>query len=361
MTNSKKSKAKKHPRITGRLVLNIVVFILVVAVIYFARDDIIESWYLLPTVNLVILSLLIPIQILSYFGRGMIFWTYLKGRGELKDRKISEAFRVALEINFIDTIFPSGGVSGVAYTIWRMGKIGVGKSLTLLSQLLRGVLTLVAYVSLLTLSLIIVVFQGKGEPWLLGLAGLAILGLVVGILIIGYLLGNKKRITGLSKWFIKLGNKVVQKVTLGKVKKDVIPMEKSVEFMTELHEDYLVLASKKKLLIKPLFWAFVHIMADIALFVTAFFAVGVEFNLAVLVVAYGVASGIANVLFTPGGTGGFEASMISIMAIFGTFVAGATSAVVLSRAILVLGTIASGYIVYYQAMKKYGKPPELKK
>lgn len=360
---AEKPKKKKRFHITGSMIMNIAVFVMVAIVLFMNRDGIIESWDILskPNPMLLILILLIPVQILSYFARGMIFWSYLKDRGKLKGHKISEAFRVALEINFLDTAFPSGGVSGIAYTVWRMGKIGVNKSLTLTTQLMRGVFTLIAYISLFAISLIIMTIQGHGDITMIIFTVFVILALVLGVFLLSFILGNKKRVIGLTNWCIDIANKIVKKISFGRIKKDVIPKNKAAKFMIDMHKDYVVLTSEKKLLIKPLFWAFVHILSDVALFVTAFLAVGVEFNIVALVVSYGAASGLANVVFTPGGFGAFEPTMAGMMAGFGSPYAGAWSAVILARVILVLGTIGSGYIVYLQAMKKYGKPPQSKK
>lgn len=363
MSKAEKTKKKRHFRITGSTIMNIAVFIMVAVLLFMNRDGIIESWDILskPNPTLLILLLLIPVQILSYFARGMIFWSYLKDRGKLKKQKITEAFRVALEINFLDTAFPSGGVSGIAYTVWRMGKIGVNKSLTLTTQLMRGVMTLIAYVSLFAISLVIMTIQGDGDTMMIIFTVLVILALIFGVFFLSFIFGNKKRVLGITNWCINIANGFVKKISFGKINKDVIPKNKAVKFMTDMHKDYVMLTSDKKLLIKPLFWAFVHILSDIALFVTAFLAVGVPFNPVALVVSYGAASGLANVVFTPGGFGAFEPTMAGMMASFGSPYAGAWSAVILSRVILVLGTIGSGYVVYLQAMKKYGKPPEIKK
>jgi Predicted integral membrane protein len=64
--------------------------------------------------------------------------------------------------------------------------------------------------------------------------------------------------------------------------------------------------------------------------------------------------GIAMV--TPGGAGGYDATMVMFLAAGGIAAADATSGVLMTRVVLILGTLVSGYIVYRRAMKKYGKP-----
>lgn len=353
--------AEKRKRPIGRWILNGLVFVMVVLLIYFAWDEIVEAWYLLPSVNPFILLLLIPVQILSYFAGGMIFWTYLQGRGKLKEYRIGEAAKVALEVNFLNHIFPSGGISGITYVIWRLGKIGVNKGQAVMSQLVKALVSLISFSALLIVSLLIVTVENKSDDWLMVLAAVAVTAVIFIFLFAAYLIGSENRLVSFARWVSKVSNKVVQKVTLGKVKKQVLPEDRMVHYAKVVHDDYLALKADKKLLIKPLIWALVFVLSDVALFVVAFIALGVPFNPALVVIAYGAAMVVGGIMITPGGAGGFEVTMISVLAAGGMAVAGATSGVILARVILILGTIASGYVVYHQAMKKYGKPPEVKK
>lgn len=351
-------KVKKQP--IGRWILNGLVFLMVAMLVFFARDEIIEAWWLLPNVNILILLLLIPMQILSYFAGGMIFWTFLQGRGKLEKYKLTEAARMSLELNFLNHIFPSGGISGVTYIIWRLGKVGVGKGQAVMSQLVRVMATLVAFVLLLSISLISVTIENNSDAWLMVLTAVSVTAVVFIFLFSAYLVGSENRLTSFARWISKTGNKIVQKVTLGRVKKEAIPADRMEYFAIEMHKDYLALKADKKILLKPMIWALIFVISDVALFAIAFLALGVSFNPALVVIAYGAAMVVGAVMITPGGAGGFEAVMISVLAAGGMAAAGATSGVILARVILILGTLATGYVVYHQAMKKYGKPPETK-
>lgn len=61
------------------------------------------------------------------------------------------------------------------------------------------------------------------------------------------------------------------------------------------------------------------------------------------------------VVVTPGGTGAFEAVMIGFLAISGVNRGEAIAGIVLTRVILLLGTIVLGYAFYQRAILKYGK------
>ncbi|MDR3125612.1 MAG: flippase-like domain-containing protein [Candidatus Nomurabacteria bacterium] len=349
--------AKKH---RGKLIFNSLVVVLVIALIYLAREDIKNAWLLLGQVNIFILLLLIPVQFLSYYAAGMIFFTYLKSRGQLKKAQTAEAAALALELNFINHVFPSGGISGVTYMIWRLRKIGVGGGQAAMAQIIRVVCILVAFVTVLALSLLFVTADNNASNWLVSMTTVAVTGIVFLVLFAAYLVGGERRIVSFTKWISKLSNKIVQKATFGR-KKQVLSDETAVKFALELYEDFLAIKEQKRLLIKPLIWAFVFTLADIALFAVTFLALGVAFSPALIVIAVGAASLVGTVMITPGGAGGYEATMVMVLAAGGMLAADATSGVALTRVVLILGTLASGYIVYHRAMTKYGKPDLNKK
>jgi uncharacterized membrane protein YbhN (UPF0104 family) len=78
-------------------------------------------------------------------------------------------------------------------------------------------------------------------------------------------------------------------------------------------------------------------------------------NPAPILIAYGVASSAGFFVFTPGGAGAYEAIMIGFLAIAGLNKGTAIAGIVLTRTILLLGTIILGYLFYQHALVKYGK------
>ena len=73
-------------------------------------------------------------------------------------------------------------------------------------------------------------------------------------------------------------------------------------------------------------------------------------------VGYGVASLASVVAFTPGGAGVYELIMIFFLSMAGVRSDAAIAGIVLTRVILLAGTILFGYIFYQHALIKYGKP-----
>ena len=92
------------------------------------------------------------------------------------------------------------------------------------------------------------------------------------------------------------------------------------------------------------------------MFVVVFLALGVFVNPATLMIGYGVAGLAGIVAFTPGGAGVYETIMILFLSMANTSPELAIAGIILTRAILLTGTIVFGYIFYQHALIKYGKP-----
>ena len=125
-----------------------------------------------------------------------------------------------------------------------------------------------------------------------------------------------------------------------------------------MQDDFQDLSNHPKLLIKPMIWGAVYTVFDVAMFAVAFLSLGVFVNPAILMVGYGVAGLAAIVVFTPGGTGVYETIMIIFLSMAGTPPDLAIAGIILTRAILLTGTIIFGYIFYQHALIKYGKPDD---
>ena len=67
-------------------------------------------------------------------------------------------------------------------------------------------------------------------------------------------------------------------------------------------------------------------------------------------IAEGIASVVGTVLITPGGMGGYEGAFIVVLAATGVDLSVATIVVVVTRIIVMAGTILSGMGFYQQAL-----------
>ena len=78
-------------------------------------------------------------------------------------------------------------------------------------------------------------------------------------------------------------------------------------------------------------------------------------NPAILFIAYGLSSIVSSFSGTLGGTGVYEAIMVTFLASAGVTASVAIAGTLLARVILLAGTILFGYIFYQLTINKYGK------
>ncbi|MCL2451789.1 flippase-like domain-containing protein [Candidatus Saccharibacteria bacterium] len=342
-------------RTSWRTRLNFATFVLIGVILVLARHELVEAWHLMGRVNLLILALLVPIQFASYFASTEIFFTYLRARGQLKRTSTLQATAMSLELNFVNHIFPSGGVSGVSYMVWRLGKLGVAAGQSTLAQVMRYVVQMGTFMVLMGLALIWATLENRTANWVVVATAIGITSLVFLVIFGGYLVGSASRMKNFAGWLTKALNSLINKVTFGR-KPEVLKLERVEHFFSDFHSDFIVLKNDKKLLTKPIIWSFLFNFFEVLLFVVSFWALGAWVNPAVLLIAYGAASLVGAFMLTPGGAGAYEAIMIGFLSASGVAPGVAFAGIILARAILIIGTLTSGFVVYQHALHKYGRP-----
>lgn len=333
--------------------LSLVTVILLAAVLFASRHELLRAWELLSQVNLWILVMMIPLQILVYYAGGEMIFSYLRAKGQMKKIKKRDQVRIALEGNFVNHILPSGGVSGVSYLTWRLGLYKIPAGRATMAQIVRHATGFMAYAALLLIALFAVTIDGELNRWII-LASATLFGLItLSILLCIYLFSSKRRIDIFGQWLYRFINLLVRKLTKGKRRKW---LQESVimEFLQDMHDDFMELARDKRLLIKPLLWGMVYTLGDAGLFMVAFWSLGEFFNPAPILIAYGVATVAGLVVMTPGGAGAYEAIMVTFLAFAGIAGGVAIAGILLARVVILLGTVVFGYAFYQHALSTYG-------
>jgi uncharacterized protein (TIRG00374 family) len=334
--------------------LSIITLVFVAVILFFSRHELERAWELLGQVNIWILLLLIPGQILVYFAGGEMMFSYLRAKKSIDHIGWGTLVKMSLEMNFVNHILPSGGVSGVSYMTWRLGKYGVSAGRATMAQVVRFAMGFVAMIVLIALSVLIVTLDGNVNRWIIFVSSILVFGMVASMVLFVYLVGSTHRIQKFGQRLTRAVNGLVRKVTFGR-KRTTLKQSKVEDFFNEMHHDYIALKHDKKILVKPFIWGLVFVAADVALFLITFWALGVAVNPAPVLIAYGVAALAGFFMVTPGGAGAYEAVMVAFLAVAGLSQGTAIAGIVLTRVILLLGTIIMGYIFYQTALIKYGK------
>ncbi len=334
--------------------LSVITLVLIAVIIFFSRHELLHAWNLLSQVNIWILLLLIPGQLLVYYAGGEMMFSYLRAKASMQKVSPPELAGMALEMNFVNHNLPSGGISGLSYMTWRLGKYGVSSGRATMAQIVRYAVGLLSFMTLLFVAVFIVTIDGSINRWIILMSSLLVGGMTSALVGAVYLLSSPKRITSFSSWFVRTANGLVHRATFGR-KKRMLSHTKVDAFFMEMHDDYLALKQDKRILIKPFLWGLLFTLADIALFFITFWALGHPVNPAPILIAYGVATIAGFFVITPGGAGAYEAIMVAFLAVAGLDKGTAIAGIVLTRVILLLGTIGLGYLFYQRALIKYGR------
>lgn len=336
--------------------VTIITIFLLGLVIYFGWPQIVHAASLMGTINLWILALLIPIQLFSYYAIGGMIFSYLRSKGNLKTTSHWQMTRMALELNFVNHIMPSGGAAGFSYLGWVLSRHGVRPGRATMAQIVRFTLAFVSFVAILVLAVIILILDHQISRYIIAVSFILTLVVVVGTILLIYIIGSKRQLTVFSKWLTRQCNRVVSLLTRGKNRQAVKP-ETIKNFFIELHDDYIEIRQEKRILIRPLLWAVAANLADVTLLMVAFLALGVWVNPAILFIAFGISSIASVISVTPGGAGVYEAIMIAFLASAGVPAEIAIAGTLVARVALLLGTIVFGYLFYQMTIVKYGTDP----
>jgi uncharacterized protein (TIRG00374 family) len=336
--------------------ISIVTIALIGLVVFLAWPEIYKAFLLLGKVNIFILFIMVPVQLLSYFAAGEIMFSYLREKGHLKNTKPIQMTRLSLELNFVNHVLPSGGIAGVSYLAWRLKSHGVTAGRATMAQIIDLVVSFLSFTSIMIFALIWIIIDNNINRTAILLAVIIVIASIAVALLTLYFVSSAKRLEKLGRWASHAANFIVKKVTFGK-KKSIVKEETVMSFLGDIHEDYIDIKNNLTILKKPFYWSFVVNIADAFLFYIAFMSFGVYLDPAALFIAFGLAQTIGSLFMTPGGTGAFEMIMITFLVSSGVKADIAIAGTILARVILVLGTIIFGYIFYQLTIIKYGKHP----
>lgn len=345
-----------------RKILSVITFVLILIVLWKAHQEIFDAINYLSNTNIWLILLLIPEQLFMYFCAGQMFFSYMSAKPNAPKISVWELMRISFELNFVNHAIPSGGISGLGYISWRLRKFGATAGQVSFMYALRYTITISAN-QLQTIFAIIALLLIGGLSasgyWIISVTSLVCVGVLLAIAIAIIIASKKSRVD----WFAKLAtttiNHLVKFLTFGR-KPAVLKLQKVNKYFTELHEDLLIARSNKKMLIRPILWGVVYSFLEVATYWLVASSMGHPEILPQIMVGEAIGSVIGAFLVTPGGVGGYEGSMIAVMFALGVDPGLATAVVVSTRAVVLIGTIVSGYGFYQHAISKIGRRSRVK-
>jgi len=328
--------------------LNALTILALVLLVIFTRSQVAEAFRTFARINLVWMALILPVQALNYFSTGKFYQSYLKTLGEKLPTK--ESFKIALEMNFVNNVFPSGGVSGFGYLGVRFRKLGIKSSKMTLVQTSRHMLTFVSFIAYLLLALLLLSIFGSASRFIVLVASSLSSLIVFGTLILIYIISDESRIKQFTSALPRLINQVL-KVFRSK-NKNTIDIKKVEGLFGDLHTDYVHVRKNWKDLRYPFLWTMLMNFTEILTIFIVYLAFNELINPGAIIIAYAVANVAGLVAVLPGGVGIYEGLMTGVMASAGVRQALALSATLVYRVFNMLISLPLGYYWYQQALKK---------
>ncbi|MBR6811654.1 UPF0104 family protein [Candidatus Saccharibacteria bacterium] len=309
--------------------------------------------------NIWVLLLLIPEQFMMYFAAGQMYFSFLKQRRKMKVSNL-KLTRISLEINFVNHTMPSGGMSGLAYLIWRLRELEVSAGQVSFIHGLRYAICAVGNAVQTMIAIIVVLIAGcvrPGNGWYLWLAGGIAAGIQLLIVVAVLVLRKQKNVDFLKDKLANFADRWQRRKNQNRANNPEKPAKKrnftreNVErFFTDMRSDYLALMRDKNILKKPIIWGFVFSFLELATYWVVGCALGHPEILPQIMIAEGVASVVGTVMVTPGGLGGYEGAFVAVLVATGVDLSIATIVVIVTRIVVLTLTIMSGLGFYQQAL-----------
>ena len=145
-------------RFNWKLILTTITLIDLAALLYGLRKDVGGVIKNLGKVNALVLLLMLPIEFFNYDAYARYYRSFFATIGSKV--KYWPMFRLTLELNFVNHILPSGGVSGIGYFNVRMRGEGVSGAKSSLAQVLRLFLLYLSFQPLLVVGVFLLAIRG---------------------------------------------------------------------------------------------------------------------------------------------------------------------------------------------------------
>ncbi|HET6622456.1 MAG TPA: lysylphosphatidylglycerol synthase domain-containing protein, partial [Candidatus Saccharimonadales bacterium] len=201
-------------KLSKRFWVSLVSLALVVLVLFFGRHQLEQAWELLASVNIWILLLLIPAQLISYHASGEIIFSYLNNKHNLGRLSRIDMTKLALEFNFVNHILPTGGVSGASYMTWRLKKLGVSSGRATMALFVRFAMGFAGFLTLLIFALFFMAIDDSLNRLILLASSFLGSAIILVSLFVIFVIGSRARLEAVSHSIAKFVNQTMRKLSI---------------------------------------------------------------------------------------------------------------------------------------------------
>ncbi|MEO5627909.1 MAG: lysylphosphatidylglycerol synthase transmembrane domain-containing protein [Candidatus Saccharimonadales bacterium] len=341
MTETKKNKRWK-------LVLNIATVIALAVLCYLIRDEIVQTVENVQRVNIYALLLIIPLQALNYNAYARMYVRLFGLLGNKISRK--DMLKVTLELNLVNNVFPSGGVSGFSYFGVRLKRLGVSTGKATLVQTMKFVLLFVSFEILLAFGLLFLALGGQASNMTILVASSLATFLFMATAGAAFLIGSEKRI---NSFFTYVTQQINRLIHLARRKHpETISVDRVQKTFKELHENYVILKSDYRKLVAPALFALLANVSEVLTLYVVYIAFDQWVNPGAIILAYAIANFAGLISVLPGGIGIYEAIMTAVLVTAGIPASVSIPVTIMYRVLNTTVQLVPGYYFYHKALRE---------
>lgn len=331
-----------------KLLLNLVTLLALGVLIYAIRDQLVETYNNLADVNAWLLLLLIPIQAANYHAQTQLYRDLFIIVGN--KLRYGELYRASLELNFVNHVFPSAGVSGISYFGARMRNAEITGGRATVVQLMKLMLLVLSFEVLLIAGLFFLAIENKANDFVILVTSSLTTLLIIGTVAFVMIIGSRRRIQATFSMLTRGINRVVHYFRPGYP--ETISVERAEHAFEELHTNYKTIESRWRELKWPFFWAFMCNFTEVLSVYAVYLAFGESVNIGAIILAYAVANFAGLVSILPGGVGVYEALMAGVLVAAGVPAGLSVSVTVMYRVLNTLIQVPPGMFLYYRTIHR---------
>lgn len=330
-----------------KVILNVATFVGLFILVFAIRHQITQSFHTIGHIRWWWLLLMPVWQLLNYDA----YARQNKDLFTILGSKISRKFlyKVNLELNFVNHVFPSGGVSGFSYFSLRLKEKNVSGVQASLVQLLRFVLVYISFLVFLILALLMLSFSGHVGGLVLLVGGSLSTLIVVGTIGLVFIIGSERRIHAFFGFLTIAINRMIHIVRTKHP--ETINIARAKKAFVDLHDNYALIKNDYNALKWPLVWSLLANLTEILTLYTVYLAFGHVVNPGAIILAYAIANLAGFLSVLPSGVGVYEALMTAVLAIGGISPAISIPVTIMYRVLSMSIQLIPGYYFYYHRMR----------
>ncbi len=222
-------------------------------------------------------------------------------------------YKTSLELNFVNHVFPSGGVTGISYFGVRLRDSNeISRPKATLIQVMKLALTFLSFEVLIVVGPICLAVMGRVNNLTILVAGSLSTLLSVGTVAFIYIVGSQYRINSFFTAATRGLNRLIHMVRPNYP--ETINITRARRVFNDFHNNYQTIKDNSRELRAPFWYAFLANLTEVMAVYVVYIAFGHLVNVGAVILAYAIANFAGLVSVLPGGIGIYEALMTAVLA-----------------------------------------------